>query len=138
MKKTIATLLLMTVTLVATAQDSQTTNGGACLKKYEQYTQGLPFQMAAFKAPIIPEAKVVLTDFGAIGDGTVLCTDAFAKAIDQLYKMGGGHLIVPRGVWLTGPIVLRFKKFNFLKIFILKYKCPILETNLFIPNLLIV
>ena len=96
MKKTITTLLLAALTLTAVAQD-----------KYAQYTQGLPFKMAAVKAPVIPDAKVTLTDFGAIGDGTVLCTDAFAKAIDQLYKMGGGHLIVPRGVWLTGPIVLR-------------------------------
>ena len=96
MKKTILTLLLTTATLMAAAQD-----------RYAQYTQGLPFQMAAVKAPVIPDAKVLLTDFGANGDGTVLCTEAFAKAIDQLYKMGGGHLIVPRGVWLTGPIVLR-------------------------------
>jgi polygalacturonase len=74
---------------------------------YSKYTQGLPFQMAEVKAPIIPDAKVTLTDFGAIGNGEVLCTDAFAKAIDQLYKMGGGHLVVPRGIWHTGPIVLR-------------------------------
>jgi polygalacturonase len=74
---------------------------------YSKYTQGLPFQMAEVKAPVIPNAKVTLTDFGAVGNGEVLCTDAFAKAIDQLYKMGGGHLVVPRGIWHTGPIVLR-------------------------------
>jgi polygalacturonase len=74
---------------------------------YSKYTQGLPFQMAEVKAPVIPDAKVTLTDFGAVGNGEVLCTDAFAKAIDQLYKMGGGHLVVPRGIWHTGPIVLR-------------------------------
>jgi polygalacturonase len=63
--------------------------------------------MATVKAPVIPDAKVMLPDFGAKGDGDALCTDAFARAIDTLYKTGGGHLIVPRVVWHTGPIVLR-------------------------------
>ena len=74
---------------------------------YKKYTENLPFKMAEVKAPLIPDAKVSLRDFGAVGTGDVLCTDAFAKAIDQLSKTGGGHLVVPRGVWLTGPIVLK-------------------------------
>ena len=96
MKKTILTMMLTALVLSVGAQN-----------KYKQYTENLPFKMAEMKAPVIPDAKVSLSDFGAVGTGDVLCTDAFAKAIDQLYKMGGGHLVVPRGVWLTGPIVLR-------------------------------
>jgi len=97
MKKTILSLLLGVMALCVNAQDN----------KYAKYTEGLPFQMAVFRAPAIPDVRVTLTDFGAIGDGITLNTDAFACAIDQLYKQGGGHLVVPRGVWLTGPIVLR-------------------------------
>ena len=97
MKRTILTLSLAALTLTVSAQD----------KNYQQYTANLPFSMAEVKAPVIPDARVNLKDFGAVGDGSQLCTDAFAKAIDQLYKMGGGHLIVPRGVWFTGPIVLK-------------------------------
>ena len=74
---------------------------------YRKYTENLPFPMPEVKAPVIPEKRVSLTDFGAKGDGVTLCTDAFAKAIDTLYKMGGGHLDVPAGVWLTGPVVLK-------------------------------
>ena len=96
MKKTILTMMLTALVLSVGAQN-----------KYKQYTENLPFKMAEMKAPVIPDAKVSLSDFGAVGTGDVLCTDAFAKAIDQLYKMGGGHLVVPRGLWLTGPIVLR-------------------------------
>ena len=48
-----------------------------------------------------------LADFGAVGNGEELCTAAFAKAIDALAEKGGGHLIVPAGVWFTGPIVLK-------------------------------
>ena len=96
MKKTILTMMLTVLALSASAQNP-----------YKQYTENLPFKMAEMKAPVIPDAKVSLSDFGAVGTGDVLCTDAFAKAINQLYQMGGGHLVVPRGVWLTGPIVLR-------------------------------
>ena len=96
MKKTVLGLFLL---LLATGVSAQ--------NKYKQYTDNLPFKMAEVKAPVIPEAKVSLKDFGADPTGQQLCTEAFEKAIDTLYKMGGGHLIVPRGVWLTGPIVLR-------------------------------
>jgi len=75
--------------------------------KYAQFTKNLPFKMAEVKAPTIPNYQVKLTDFGAVGNGETLCTDAFAKAIDALSKRGGGHLIVPRGIWHTGPIVLK-------------------------------
>lgn len=57
--------------------------------------------------PEIPELTVKLTDFGARGDGLTLCTEAFDKAISHLSERGGGTLIVPHGVWLTGPIMLK-------------------------------
>jgi len=42
-----------------------------------------------------------------VGDGMTLCTDAFTKAISKLTKLGGGRVVVPEGVWLTGPIMLK-------------------------------
>ncbi len=74
---------------------------------YKKYTQNLPFEMPEVAAPIIPELQVNIKDFGADPTGQSLCTDAFAKAIDNLSQKGGGHLIVPAGVWYTGPIVLK-------------------------------
>ena len=55
--------------------------------------------------PVIPKLEENITIYGGIGDGLVLNTDAFAKAMKSLSAKGGGHLIVPPGVWLTGPIV---------------------------------
>ena len=55
----------------------------------------------------IPERSVSLTDFGAVGDGVTSNTQAFAKAISALSKQGGGHLNVPEGLYLTGPISLK-------------------------------
>jgi polygalacturonase len=67
----------------------------------------IPFYMPHVSTPVIPNNQVRLTDFGAVGDGKTLCTDAFAKAFDALTAKGGGQLIVPQGVWYTGPIKLR-------------------------------
>ena len=57
--------------------------------------------------PVIPATAVKLTDFGGVGDGVTLNTAAFAKALAELAERGGGRLIVPPGIWLTGPIQFR-------------------------------
>jgi polygalacturonase len=57
-------------------------------------------------APVIPTNAVNLADFGS-GDGKTLNTAAFEKAFAALAERGGGKLIVPPGLWLTGPIKLR-------------------------------
>ncbi len=67
----------------------------------------LPFKMEKVKMPVIPKHAVNIKDFGAKGDGLTNCTEAFAKAIDALSARGGGKLVVPRGLWFTGPIVLK-------------------------------
>ena len=97
MRKSILTLALLAVCLLANAQEN----------KYEKYFQNLPFKMQAFNEPQFPKNEVNLKDYGAVGDGQTLCTEAFAKAIDALSKKGGGRLLVPEGVWFTGPIVLK-------------------------------
>ncbi len=73
---------------------------------YSKYYQNLPVDVKTVTAPLIPDYRVTLTDFGAVGDGATLCTDAFSKAIAELTAKGGGRLTVPQGVWLTGPITL--------------------------------
>jgi polygalacturonase len=46
-------------------------------------------------------------DYGAVGDGKVLCTSAIQKAVDTCASEGGGNVIVPAGRYLTGPIFLK-------------------------------
>ena len=75
--------------------------------KYGHLYKNLPFEMQQVTAPVFPGNEVNLKDFGAKGDGSSLCTDAFAKAIDALAQKGGGRLVVPQGVWYTGPIALK-------------------------------
>ena len=75
--------------------------------KYEDLYKNLPFDMPRVQAPVFPDTRVELTQFGAVGDGKTICTEAFARAIDELEARGGGHLVVPAGIWFTGPIVLK-------------------------------
>jgi len=65
-----------------------------------------PFKMDVPAEPAIPDRAFNLADYGAVADGQTLNTGAFAKAIAAVDAAGGGHLVVPQGLWLTGPIHL--------------------------------
>jgi polygalacturonase len=56
--------------------------------------------------PVIPAHTFKLTDFGAVGDGQTLNTEAFRKAIAAVAQAGGGTLVVPKGVFRTLPLTL--------------------------------
>jgi len=73
----------------------------------EDYLTRAPFKMPAMGAPVFAERAFTITDYGAVGDGHTLNTAAFVKAIDACAQAGGGHVVVPAGLWLTGPIVLK-------------------------------
>ena len=63
------------------------------------------FQSFSVNIPTIPEKEFDLRAYGAIGDGRTSNTDAFRKAIEAAAEEGG-KVIVPNGIWLTGPIRL--------------------------------
>ena len=75
-------------------------------KDFDYYLTGLPFKMPKIELPVFPEKTFNILDYGANGNGQVLNTDMFKKTIDACSKAGGGTVLVPPGVWLTGPIQL--------------------------------
>ncbi|MCI8804523.1 MAG: glycoside hydrolase family 28 protein [Clostridiales bacterium] len=62
-----------------------------------------------FEVKICPfkNKEFVITDFGAVGDGKFVNTDVINSAISKCNEDGGGKVIVPRGIWLSGPIILK-------------------------------
>jgi polygalacturonase len=63
--------------------------------------------LAQIKAPVFPDKDFSIVNYGAKGDGTTDCTDAFKKAIDACNNAGGGRVVVPDGDFLTGAIHLK-------------------------------
>ena len=77
-----------------------------------------PFFMSDVLAPIFPDRYFKITDFGArpmpeggfasITDSARIIrtnTQAFERAMAVCSSSGGGHVVVPKGEWLTGIIV---------------------------------
>ena len=65
------------------------------------------FNMPRVQETNFPVYSTKITDFGAKSGGLIKNTDAINKAIQQTAKRGGGKVIIPRGIWLSGPIVLQ-------------------------------
>ena len=65
-----------------------------------------PFTMSYFTKPVFKDARYLITDYGAKGDAVTLNTQAINDAIKACSGNGGGMVIVPKGIWLTGPIEL--------------------------------
>ena len=54
--------------------------------------------------PEIDAKSYTITEFGAVEGGEVLNTKAINEAINHCADKGGGKVIIPEGIWLTGPI----------------------------------
>ncbi len=71
------------------------------------YVSHAAFPMVSPAAPQIPAHDFLITDYGAIGDGQTLNTLSIEKAFRACAAAGGGRVVVPAGLWLTGPIALQ-------------------------------
>lgn len=81
--------------------------GFAQSKSLNEYLAQAPFTMPAIAEPAFKNATYNIKDYGATGDGQSLNTEAFAKAISACSSAGGGAVLIPPGLWLTGPIELK-------------------------------
>lgn len=107
-KKKISALMLKSIFLALITLSACTQNPVKVKKEVANHLyDNLEFSMPEVKAPEFPDYKVSITDFGAVPGGQFLNTEAFSKAIDAVAKKGGGTVVIPRGLWLTGPIILK-------------------------------
>src|SRR5215813_2966776 len=63
--------------------------------------------LSRIKPPQFPGRDFDITRYGAVADGAKDCTSAIAQAIVACNAAGGGRVVVPTGVYLTGPIHLK-------------------------------
>lgn len=54
-----------------------------------------------------PWQRYMITDYGAVGDGKTLNTEAIQSAIDRCASEGGGILVVPEGIFLSGAVFFK-------------------------------
>lgn len=66
-----------------------------------------PFEMPDLSYPVIPSLTVSIVDFNARQDEGFKNTTAIKNTIDSCSRSGGGHVVIPPGVWLTGKIHLK-------------------------------
>ncbi len=56
---------------------------------------------------VYSQKKYNILNFGAVADGKTLNTQSIQSAIDKAGNDGGGQVIVPEGIFLTGALVLK-------------------------------
>ncbi|HYC28164.1 MAG TPA: glycoside hydrolase family 28 protein, partial [Chitinophagaceae bacterium] len=64
-------------------------------------------KLPAVLAPAFKKDTFNIIKYGAVADGITLNTQSINNAIEACSKKGGGVVLVPTGMWLTGPVVLK-------------------------------
>ena len=72
---------------------------------YSASAQTSKFPVA--KQPVFKKDSFFITKYGAKADGITLNTNSINSAINDCSKKGGGIVVIPGGLWLTGPIELK-------------------------------
>ncbi|EJW99349.1 polygalacturonase [gut metagenome] len=138
MKTFINHLLLLVatcLTLFCSACSNNQTTSSENNSDFTDVYVNLPFEMSKVEQPSFPAREVSITQFGAKSDGKTLNTEAINKAIQTVNQQGGGKVIIPNGIWLTGPIELLsnvnlYTEQNALVLFTDDFNAyPIIETS---------
>ena len=75
-------------------------------KHVDEICETAPFPME-ITVPKFPGMVYNILDYGAAPTGRALSHDAIQKAIDLCSQTGGGTVLIPAGVYITGPIELK-------------------------------
>lgn len=67
--------------------------------------KGAPFEMPALKSPVFPELTVSIADKGAGADSFI--TSVVNQTIIEVHNQGGGTVVIPKGKWRSGRIMLK-------------------------------
>ncbi|NDV57184.1 glycoside hydrolase family 28 protein [Bacteroides sp. 519] len=73
---------------------------------FKSYFENVPFEMKVLERPEFPNRIANILDYGAVNNGITLNTEAINRAIQDIAQKGGGTVVIPEGIWNTGPITL--------------------------------
>lgn len=75
--------------------------------KKSVYPKTYEYQVPLTYEPVFRKDTFNIVRYGAKADGVTLNTSAITQAIDLANGAGGGTVLIPNGLWLTGPIKLK-------------------------------
>jgi polygalacturonase len=90
------TLTIAAALLLASSVDS-----------YSQQAKPWPAKLPVVKAPVFKKDTFNIVSYGAVADGKTLNTKSINNAIAACSQKGGGVVVIPRGLWISGPIELK-------------------------------
>jgi polygalacturonase len=81
--------------------------GSVSAQDYSGPTQDYSWNhLPAIARPEFKKDTFRIAAYGAVPDGITLNTKAINEAIADCSRKGGGVVLVPQGLWLTGPLVM--------------------------------
>ncbi|HKD05520.1 MAG TPA: glycosyl hydrolase family 28 protein [Bryobacteraceae bacterium] len=78
-------------------------------RHFQGLIASVPFWPLAAKARAAPGRELLITRSGAVADDSTVNTRFIQSAIDQLAAMGGGTVVVPKGVFVSGALFFKPK-----------------------------
>lgn len=80
------------------------------LKGYSQNANDQSWPIASLPAvetPVFKADTFNIVKYGAVNDGTTINTNSINTAISECSRNGGGVVLIPTGLWVTGPVELK-------------------------------
>ncbi len=81
--------------------------GVARYLKQSAHPEKYAYELPKIYAPNFKRDTFDISNYGAKADGVSLNTAAINNAINACVKNGGGTVMIPQGLWVTGPIVIQ-------------------------------
>ncbi len=75
--------------------------------KLSAHPEKLAYELPKIYQPHFKKDTFNIVNYGAKSDGVGLQTNAIQQTIDAASKNAGGIVLIPPGLWLTGPIILK-------------------------------
>ncbi len=101
-----ATLVAGCLAATAPGSDGQAAATAEAVAAEDPWTR-VPGILARIQPPVFPDRDFPIDRFGAVADGRTDATAALRAAIEACHRAGGGRVVVPPGVFLTGPVHLK-------------------------------